>query len=189
MICDYFLFYLSLLHTSKQIFLPLLHYTHFSLSAFNRVFFGLMASGSFIILVILLGCERFRSCKRLIRVTVSNSDGACEIGFAHDRNEFDRCVEILKEGGVVCIPTDTVYCLACAANRPDAIQRIYSIKNRPSEKPLSLWVSCLCHPYVFQQLEETWHSSLCREMPSFSLGQLKIYVKLVPKEKVGAQSC
>jgi tRNA A37 threonylcarbamoyladenosine synthetase subunit TsaC/SUA5/YrdC len=40
---------------------------------------------------------------------------------------------------VACLDVDTVYCLACS-NNGDAIKRIYAIKNRPSEKPISLWI-------------------------------------------------
>jgi len=122
----------------------------------SLVFFILMTTISSLTLALFLGCSKhIRWCKRwLEKIAIivegghSNSDDAaerklCDIGFAHDREQFDKCVKILREGGVCCIPTDTVYCLACAANKPDAIQRIYDIKNRPSEKPLSLWLGSM----------------------------------------------
>eukprot|EP00956_Cyclotella_meneghiniana_P030657 scaffold77950_cov72-Cyclotella_meneghiniana.AAC.3 len=92
---------------------------------------------------LLLGSSSSIFCRWLLQSSAADTEDLCEMGFASNRNEFDRCVEILKEGGVCCIPTDTVYCLACRANSPEAIQRIYAIKNRPSEKPLSLWLGSI----------------------------------------------
>lgn len=43
---------------------------------------------------------------------------------------------LLREGGVVVIPTDTLYGLAASIFRPDAVERIYEIKQRPSRVPL-----------------------------------------------------
>ncbi len=50
-------------------------------------------------------------------------------------------VAVLKNGGVVICPTDTVYgFLADAANKK-AVEEIYKIKKRPKSKPLSLFVA------------------------------------------------
>lgn len=38
---------------------------------------------------------------------------------------------ILREGGVVIVPTDTVYGLAASVLRPEAVQRVFEIKRRP----------------------------------------------------------
>ncbi|XP_026186789.1 uncharacterized protein LOC113144779 [Mastacembelus armatus] len=54
----------------------------------------------------------------------------------------------LLEGGGVCgIPTDTVYALAASCKNPEAIEKIYNIKDRPAEKPI-----CICISSV-EQLE------------------------------------
>ena len=96
-----------------------------------------------LILGILLGSAKSNTCRWILQSSAAETDGLCQMGFASNRDDFDHCVKILREGGVCCIPTDTVYCLACAANSPEAIQRIYDIKNRPSEKPLSLWLGSI----------------------------------------------
>ncbi|GFH47426.1 hypothetical protein CTEN210_03901 [Chaetoceros tenuissimus] len=75
--------------------------------------------------------------------TLNGTRHRCPLMASQHISGFDECVEILNKGGVCCIPTDTVYCLAAKANNPEGIQRIYEIKNRPAEKPLSLWVSSL----------------------------------------------
>ena len=45
-------------------------------------------------------------------------------------------VEKLQAGGVVVIPTDTVYGLACLPRLHDAVQKIFELKGRPDAKPL-----------------------------------------------------
>lgn len=40
----------------------------------------------------------------------------------------------LKTPGVIAIPTETVWGLSCSALAPEQIERIYTIKNRPSDK-------------------------------------------------------
>ena len=59
----------------------------------------------------------------------------------HKLGSVDAAVEALERGGVVIIPTDTVYGLAASANSPDAIERIFEIKGRPSDKALQLLVA------------------------------------------------
>ena len=55
----------------------------------------------------------------------------------------DAAVEasrVLEEGGVIALPTDTIYGVACSTQCTDAIQRIYSIKGRKMGKPLAICV-------------------------------------------------
>nr|XP_033802464.1 uncharacterized protein LOC117361363 [Geotrypetes seraphini] len=49
----------------------------------------------------------------------------------------------LDVGGVCGIPTDTVYALAASCKHPEAIERIYTIKDRPLEKPICICISNL----------------------------------------------
>jgi L-threonylcarbamoyladenylate synthase len=50
---------------------------------------------------------------------------------------YARAADILAKGGLVVLPTETVYGLAGLANNSAAINRIYDIKKRPRSKPLS----------------------------------------------------
>lgn len=45
------------------------------------------------------------------------------------------------KGTIIVVPTDTVYCLAAKASDAEGIRNLYVIKNRPAEKPVSLWFS------------------------------------------------
>ena len=53
---------------------------------------------------------------------------------------ISKAAEILKEGGLVAVPTETVYGLAANGFLDSAVSRIYEVKGRPEYKPLSLMV-------------------------------------------------
>ena len=54
------------------------------------------------------------------------------------RQQIERGISILREGGLVAFPTDTVYGLGAAANLPQAVARVYKVKQRPRNMPLPL---------------------------------------------------
>lgn len=59
------------------------------------------------------------------------------------RNLTDRpeaAAEIIKKGGLVAVPTETVYGLACSGFNEKAVRELYRVKGRPAVKPLSLLV-------------------------------------------------
>ncbi len=43
--------------------------------------------------------------------------------------EAYKAIEVLKTGGIILYPTDTVWGLGCDANNASAIDKIYKIKN------------------------------------------------------------
>jgi len=54
--------------------------------------------------------------------------------------QVKKGVGILKRGGVVAFPTDTVYGLGADAFNPEAVERIYLVKKRPRHLPLPLLI-------------------------------------------------
>ena len=52
------------------------------------------------------------------------------------RAEIQKAVEVLKNGGVILYPTDTVWGLGCDASNAEAVQRIYEIKQREASKSM-----------------------------------------------------
>ena len=48
--------------------------------------------------------------------------------------------EVLRDGGLVGLPTETVYGLAALAGRPDAVRRVFAAKGRPVDHPLIVHV-------------------------------------------------
>ncbi|HRR35360.1 MAG TPA: L-threonylcarbamoyladenylate synthase [Kiritimatiellia bacterium] len=53
-------------------------------------------------------------------------------------SQYDRAAALLRAGGVVIIPTDTVYGIAAHPACADAVARLCTIKGRPTGKPIAL---------------------------------------------------
>lgn len=66
-------------------------------------------------------------------------------------NEIDKAVEVLRNGGIILYPTDTVWGIGCDATNHQAVSRIYGLKKREdsksmltlvdSEKMLAQWIN------------------------------------------------
>jgi len=48
----------------------------------------------------------------------------------------EKCASIIKSGGVVIFPTDTIYGIGCDPYNDSAVERIFAIKGRDEKKPL-----------------------------------------------------
>jgi L-threonylcarbamoyladenylate synthase len=57
------------------------------------------------------------------------------------REEVLRAAELIRTGGLVAFPTETVYGLGANALDPAAVARIFEVKGRPSTSPLIVHVS------------------------------------------------
>lgn len=53
-----------------------------------------------------------------------------------DKADLDEVIAVLKAGGVILYPTDTVWGLGCDATNPDAVARVFEIKHRSESKAL-----------------------------------------------------
>ena len=56
-------------------------------------------------------------------------------------NDIKKAAGIIQTGGLVAVPTETVYGLAGNGLNEEAVNAIYEVKGRPSVKPLSLMVA------------------------------------------------
>lgn len=52
------------------------------------------------------------------------------------KEDIDRAVAVMKRGGIILYPTDTVWGIGCDATRSDAVKRVYEIKRRVDHKAL-----------------------------------------------------
>ena len=57
--------------------------------------------------------------------------------------DIDRALEILRNGGLVALPTETVYGLAADASQKEAVTRIFTVKGRPNNHPLIVHVGSI----------------------------------------------
>ena len=74
----------------------------------------------------------------------------------HD--DLKKAVEILKGGGVILYPTDTIWGIGCDATNPEAVQRIYDIKQREDSKSMLVLMenAALLERYVEDVPEVAW---------------------------------
>jgi len=57
-----------------------------------------------------------------------------------DSNSVELAIKYLQAGKVICFATDTVYGVAVDATNPDAVERLYKLKNREQNKPVAIFV-------------------------------------------------
>ena len=50
--------------------------------------------------------------------------------------DIERAAEIIRQGGLVAFPTETVYGLGADALNPEAVGKVYAAKGRPSDNPM-----------------------------------------------------
>jgi L-threonylcarbamoyladenylate synthase len=51
-------------------------------------------------------------------------------------NDIIHCLETLRKGGIILYPTDTIWGIGCDATNPDAVGRIFDLKQRPAVKSM-----------------------------------------------------
>nr|XP_033802550.1 uncharacterized protein LOC117361400 isoform X2 [Geotrypetes seraphini] len=80
-----------------------------------------------------------------------------------------RIAEIMKNGGICGIPTDTVYMLVAACSHSGAVEKAYRTKLQARGHPMSLWISSLeqlkpvkrfFSPLLWDFMEAVWPSSV-----------------------------
>ena len=52
------------------------------------------------------------------------------------KQEIDKAFEVLRNGGLILYPTDTIWGIGCDATNPDAVDKVYKLKGRAEEKSL-----------------------------------------------------
>ena len=60
---------------------------------------------------------------------------------APEKSKIKKAAKVLKEGGLVAFPTDTVYGLGANALDEKAVNKVFRAKGRPSNKPLIILIS------------------------------------------------
>jgi len=71
------------------------------------------------------------------------------------QKEVHNAFEVIKNGGIILYPTDTVWGLGCDANNPEAVKKIYALKRRAESKSMIVLVHSerMMH-YLFKDIPE-----------------------------------
>lgn len=81
------------------------------------------------------------------------------------KDNIQGIAEILKAGGLVAFPTDTVYGLAALANNPKAVEKLKNVKQRPDNKPFPMMVASIGHIESVSNLTSRDRQIITRWMP------------------------
>ncbi len=95
---------------------------------------------------------------------------------------ISQAAKVLASGGLVIIPTETVYGVAVDANNKKALDRVYEIKKRPKDKPFALLVADI---QQVQELANNIPVVAYKLMRKFWPGALTILLKSKDQGKVG----
>lgn len=98
-----------------------------------------------------------------------------------------KAVEILKQGGLVIYPTDTVYGLGCALSNKKGIERIYAIKRQNKKQPFSFICADLKDISTYARVSDSAYKTMKHFLPgpyTFILEASRLVPKIIlPKRK------
>jgi L-threonylcarbamoyladenylate synthase len=87
-------------------------------------------------------------------------------------NQIVQAIEILKQGGIVIFPTDTVYGIGCRMDDEAAVKRLFAVRKRPETKATPVLVSGL--EMAQQYLQPIPHEVIDRLVTPYWPGGLTI---------------
>ncbi|PHR94381.1 MAG: threonylcarbamoyl-AMP synthase [Robiginitomaculum sp.] len=84
-----------------------------------------------------------------------------------------KAIDLLREGQIVALPTETVYGLAALASNEQAVAKIFTAKNRPRDQPLSICIFtpeqaqdiCILSPLAKRLIDAFWPGPLTLVLP------------------------
>src|SRR5690242_3024688 len=88
--------------------------------------------------------------------------------------ELEHAAEILRRGGLVAFPTETVYGLGANALDDSAVQRIYQAKGRPATSPLIVHIA---DRKMIESVAAEWPDTARRLAETFWPGPLTLVVR------------
>ncbi|MDZ7640614.1 MAG: L-threonylcarbamoyladenylate synthase [Desulfurivibrio sp.] len=97
-----------------------------------------------------------------------------------------RVVEALRQGAVICYPTDTVYGIGCDIFNQKAVKRIYQLKRRPLGQPFSFICADLKDISNYAHVSNTGYRVMRKSLPGPYTFVLPA-TKLVPKIMMSKQ--
>ena len=97
-----------------------------------------------------------------------------------DAAKIRFCADVIKRGGLVCFPTETVYGLGADAFNESAVRNIFAAKGRPSDNPLIVHVSDMEMIRSVSAADSTQTERLSKLCKAFWPGPLTVIVNKDP---------
>lgn len=95
---------------------------------------------------------------------------------------IEQVADVLRFGGVICYPTDTMYGIGCDIFNQKAVKRIYQIKHRPKDKPFSFMCDSLTNISSYGHVGNTAYRLMRKCLPgpyTFVLSGTKLVPKIM----------
>jgi tRNA threonylcarbamoyl adenosine modification protein (Sua5/YciO/YrdC/YwlC family) len=93
-----------------------------------------------------------------------------------------KAADVLRDGGIIIYPTDTVYGLGCDLSNKKGIERIYELKRRNRKQPLSFICSDLKHISQYAKVTDYAYKTMKRLLPgpyTFILEASRLVPKII----------
>ena len=87
--------------------------------------------------------------------------------------DYKKAVTVLKDGGLVAFPTETVFGLGCLASKEECFNELCKVKNRPADKPFTLMCSSIKQAEPYVEIDEI----ALKIINNFFPGQLTLILK------------
>lgn len=97
-----------------------------------------------------------------------------------------KAADVLRDGGIIIYPTDTVYGLGCDLSNKKGIEKIYELKKRDRKHPLSFVCSDLKHISEYAKVTDYAYKTMKRLLPgayTFILEASKLVPKIILPKK------
>lgn len=122
--------------------------------------------------------------------------------FGTTTEEIAKAAEVIRSGGLVAFPTETVYGLGADALNPEAVGKVYAAKGRPSDNPMIVHISskddmtkliCEITADIQKLMDTFWPGPLtmvvpAREIiPKVTTGGLDTVAIRMPKEPIALE--
>ena len=74
----------------------------------------------------------------------------------YEKEDLDEALRVLRAGGIIVYPTDTVWGIGCDATNAEAVKRIYALKKREDSKSMLVLLDSPAKlPYYIGEIPET----------------------------------
>lgn len=84
------------------------------------------------------------------------------------QEDIKQCLEVLRKGGIILYPTDTIWGIGCDATNSNAVKRIYALKQREDQKSMLVLLENpnLIVSYIDEMPEVAWELIEFSEKPT-----------------------
>ncbi len=66
-------------------------------------------------------------------------------------SQITKAIEVLSKGGIILYPTDTIWGIGCDATNPEAVKKVYELKQRDDSKALVILIHEMGQLYTYVQ--------------------------------------